>query len=208
MVNPELLRGNPEWVYFAERTDSILEEFPVPVLIPPMSGSLALQDIVRELQHIAGSSAPQDFVRELRPACGSPHSWTPPLPPVFLLWASQPLDVDCNDEMDIDSTLKSQLPPRDIMPMADEPEFPPITVAGPLCTLAGSSHLSPSSGAGSELCNQLASSQAATGSSTTTIEPKNPYEGEPPPVGECQHRLILPQLLTSCNSSGLDQLGR
>jgi hypothetical protein len=207
MVNPELLRSNPEWVYFAERADSILDAFSVPASIPPTSGPPALQDIVREPQPIAGPSVPQDFVREPRPARGSPHSWTPPLPPAFLLRASQPLDVDRDDEMDIDSMLKSQLPPRDVTPTADEPEFPPITVAGPLHSPAGSSQLSPSSGARSELHDQLASSRAAMGSSATTIEPQNPYEGEPPPVGECpEHELILPQLLTSRNSSGLDRL--
>jgi hypothetical protein len=52
MVNPELLCGNPEWVYFTECADLILDEFPVPALIPPSSGPLALQDIVRELQPI------------------------------------------------------------------------------------------------------------------------------------------------------------
>jgi hypothetical protein len=180
MVNSKLLHGNSEWSYFAECADSILDEFPVAATIPPTAGSPALQDVVREP----------------RPARGSPLSQTPPLPPSFPLRTSQPPDADRDDEMDIDSTLKSQPPPRDVTPSADEPEFPPITVAGPSRAPAGSSHLSPSSGAGSELRDQLASLRAATGSSATTIEPQNPFEGEPPPVGECTSTQISPSAVT------------
>jgi hypothetical protein len=45
MVNPELLCSSPEWVYFAECANSILDQFPVPASIPLTSGLPALQDI-------------------------------------------------------------------------------------------------------------------------------------------------------------------
>jgi hypothetical protein len=127
---------------------------------------------------------PQNFVREPRPAHGSPHSRTPPLPPAFLLRTSHPPDMDHKDEMDIDSTLKSQPLPWDASLSAGDPEFPPIAMAGPSHRPAGSSRHSPSSGAGTEQHDQLTSPQAATGSSATTVEPQNLYEGNPPPIGE------------------------
>jgi hypothetical protein len=184
VMNPEALHGMPKWVYSVERADSILEELPVPASAPPVSGPSTLQDIVREPQPVAESSAPQDLVREPWPACGSPLSRTPPLPPAFLFGIPQRPDADCEDEMDIDSTLKSQPPPRDASLLVDDPGFPPIVVAGPSHRLAGSSWHSPSSSAGTEQHDQLASPWAATGSSATTVEPQNPFEGDPPPVGE------------------------